>query len=303
MANIISNILNRNRQTQDLIPAKKKTGPWREVWRRLKRNKAAMCGLFIMIFLVLIAFSADFIAPYGMDDQFLDNAFEKPSWEHPMGTDNLGRDIMSRIIYGSRISLQVGILAVGIALVVGTILGSIAGFYGGLVDNIIMRCIDVLLAIPPILLAISIVAALGTELKYVMIAVGIGSIPTYARIVRASVLSLRDQEFVEAARASGAGDVRIIFKHILPNAMAPLIVQTTIGVAGAILAAAGLGFIGLGIQPPQAEWGAMLNAGRQYIRDYPHMSIFPGLAIMITIFALNLLGDGLRDALDPRLKN
>lgn len=303
MANIISNILNRNPQTQDLIPAKKKTGPWREVWRRLKRNKAAMCGLFILIFLVLIAIFADVIAPYGMDEQVLDNPFQKPSWEHPMGTDNLGRDIMSRIIYGSRISLQVGILAVGIALVVGTILGSVAGFYGGLVDNIIMRCIDVLLAIPPILLAISIVAALGTELKYVMIAVGIGSIPTYARIVRASVLSLRDQEFVEAARASGAGDVRIIFKHILPNAMAPLIVQTTIGVAGAILAAAGLGFIGLGIQPPQAEWGAMLNAGRQYIRDYPHMSIFPGLAIMITIFALNLLGDGLRDALDPRLKN
>lgn len=282
---------------------KKKSGPWREVWRRLKHNKAAITGLVVLLILIFVAVFADFIAPYGPDDQDLQATFQKPNRTHIMGTDNLGRDIFSRIIYGAQVSLQVGLLAVGIALIIGSILGSIAGFYGGVVDNIIMRFIDILLAIPPILLAISIVAALGTELKYVMIAVGIGSIPSYARIIRASVLSLRDQEFIEAARAVGANDFRLITKHIIPNSMAPLIVQATIGVAGAILAAAGLGFIGLGIQPPQPEWGAMLNNGRHYIRDYPHMTAFPGLAIMITIFALNLLGDGLRDALDPRLKN
>lgn len=198
---------------------------------------------------------------------------------------------------------MVGLIAVGIAMIIGGLLGAVAGFYGGKLDNVIMRLIDILLAIPSILLAISIVAALGPELKNVMIAVGVGSIPSYARIVRASVLSLREQEFIEAARAVGASDTRLIIKHIIPNSLAPIIVQSTIGVAGAILSAAGLGFIGLGIQPPQAEWGAMLNSGRHYIRDYPHMTFFPGLSIMITIFALNLLGDGLRDALDPRLKN
>jgi peptide/nickel transport system permease protein len=283
--------------------AKRKSGPWREVWRRLKFNKAAMIGLLVMIVLILTAVFAEVIAPYGFDDQNLQERFLTPSAKHFMGTDNFGRDIFSRIVYGARVSLMVGIIAVGIALVAGGTLGAIAGFYGGKLDNIIMRIMDVLLAIPSILLAISIVAALGPELRNVMIAVGVSSIPSYARIVRASVLSLRDQEFIEAARAVGANDTRIIIKHIIPNSLAPVIVQSTIGVAGAILSAAGLGFIGLGIQPPQPEWGAMLNAGRQFIRDYPHMTAFPGLAIMITIFALNLLGDGLRDALDPRLKH
>lgn len=282
---------------------KKKTGPWREVWRRLKHNKAAMFGLIVIVLLILMAFFADFIAPYGPDDQDLLARFQTPNSKHIMGTDNFGRDIFSRMIYGAQVSLKVGLLAVGIAMVVGGILGAVAGFYGGILDNFVMRIIDILLAIPSILLAISIVAALGPELKNVMIAVGVGSIPSYARIVRASVLSLREQEFIEAARAVGANDTRLILKHIIPNSLAPIIVQATIGVAGAILSAAGLGFIGLGIQPPQPEWGAMLNSGRHYIRDYPHMTFFPGLAIMITIFALNLLGDGLRDALDPRLKN
>ncbi|SFN98550.1 ABC transporter permease [Proteiniclasticum ruminis] len=286
-----------------IVKKKKKSGPWREVWRRLKQNKAAMLGLLVMVILILAAVFADYVAPYGYDDQDLMRRFQTPNKDHWFGTDNFGRDIFSRIVYGAQVSLKVGLIAVGIAMFIGGALGAVAGFYGGKIDNVIMRFIDILLAVPSILLAISIVAALGPELRNVMIAVGIGSIPSYGRIVRASVLSLRDQEFIEAARAVGADDTRLILKHIIPNSMAPLIVQATIGVANAILSAAGLGFIGLGIQPPLAEWGAMLNSGRQYIRDYPHLTAFPGLAIMITIFALNLLGDGLRDALDPRLKN
>lgn len=288
---------------ENTVVKKKKSGPWREVWRRLKQNKAAMLGLLVMVILILAAIFADYVAPYGYDDQDLMRRFQTPNSQHWFGTDNFGRDIFSRIVYGAQVSLKVGLIAVGIAMFIGGALGAVAGFYGGKIDNFIMRFIDVLLAIPSILLAISIVAALGPELRNVMIAVGIGSIPSYGRIVRASVLSLRDQEFIEAARAVGADDTRLILKHIIPNSMAPLIVQATIGVANAILSAAGLGFIGLGIQPPLAEWGAMLNSGRQYIRDYPHLTAFPGLAIMITIFALNLLGDGLRDALDPRLKS
>ncbi|SCX89703.1 ABC transporter permease [Alkaliphilus peptidifermentans] len=289
-------------QVANNVPNKKR-GPWREVWRRMKQNKAAMVGLVIIGILIFAALTANIIAPYGYDDQNLPGRFQTPNSKHLLGTDNFGRDIFSRIIYGSRISLMVGFIAVGIAALSGGTLGAIAGFYGGKLDNVIMRMIDILLAIPGILLAISIVAALGPGLRNVMIAVGIGAIPGYARIVRASVLSLRDQEFIEAAKAVGANDFRIITKHIIPNSMAPIIVQATLGVANAILAAAGLSFIGLGIQPPTPEWGAMLSSGRNYIRDYPHIATFPGIAIMITIFGLNLLGDGLRDALDPRLKS
>lgn len=281
----------------------KKRSQWLDVWVRLRRNKAAILGLFIIFLLFFFALTADFIAPYGFDDQDLSRALTKPNSEFWFGTDNFGRDILSRLIYGSRISLRVGFVAVSIAMIVGGSLGAIAGFFGGRLDNWIMRAMDILLAIPSILLAISIVAALGTSLRNVMIAVGISSVPSYARIVRASVITLKDQEFVEAARAVGTSNFRIITKHIIPNALAPIIVQATLGVAGAILSAAGLSFIGLGIQPPTPEWGAMLSSGRQYIRDYPHISAFPGMAIMITIFGLNLLGDGLRDALDPRLRN
>lgn len=290
-------------QKENVTEDAKKRSQWLEVWRRLKQNKSAMVGLAIIMVLILSALFADIIAPFGIDDQNLMNALQKPNSTHWFGTDNFGRDIFSRVVHGSRISLQVGFIAVGIAMITGGILGAIAGYYGGRLDNFIMRMMDILLAIPSILLAISIVAALGPGLSNVMIAVGISSIPSYSRIVRASVLTLKDQEFVEAARAVGANDVRIIGRHIIPNSMAPIIVQATLGVAGAILSAAGLSFIGLGIQPPTPEWGAMLSSGRQFIRDYPHMTAFPGLAIMITIFGLNLLGDGLRDALDPRLKN
>lgn len=302
MANIKSTPHSETVQTNIKI-VKKKRSQWMEVWRRLKQNKAAMMGLFIIGVLVFTAIFADFIAPEGFDDQNLHRKFTPPNSKHILGTDHLGRDIFSRIIYGSRISLQVGFIAVGIAAITGGALGAIAGYYGKRLDNVIMRIMDILLAIPSILLAISIVAALGANLVNVMIAVGVASIPSYARIVRASVLTIKDQEFVEAAKAVGANDFRIIIRHILPNAMAPIIVQATLGVASAILSAAGLSFIGLGIKPPNPEWGAMLSAGRYYIRDHWHIATFPGLAIMITIFGLNLFGDGLRDALDPRLKN
>lgn len=282
-------------------PGKRKS-QWLEVWKRLIKNKAAIVGMVVILIHIFAAIFADVIAPYHFSETNLENTRTAPNSENWFGTDNFGRDIFSRVVYGSRISIQVGFIAVGVAMVVGGILGSISGYYSGRIDNVIMRLMDVLLAIPGILLAIAIAAALGPGLVNVMIAVGIASIPRYARIVRASVLSLRDQEFVEAARAVGANDFRIISKYILPNCMAPIIVQGTLGVATAILSAAGLSFIGLGIQPPDPEWGAMLSTARIYIRDAWWMAIFPGLAIMITIFGLNLLGDGLRDALDPRLK-
>ncbi len=280
----------------------KKNSMAKETWRRLCRNKFAMLGLFILTIIVICALFAEQIAPYGFDEQNYTNMYRTPDSEFWFGTDSLGRCIFSRVIYGARISLQVGFIAVGIAAIIGGTLGAVAGYYGKKIDAVIMRIVDVLLAIPSILLAISIVAAFGNSLTNVMIAVGISSVPSYVRIVRASVMSVREQEFIEAARATGASDFRIIFRHILPNSMSPLIVQATLGVAGAILSAAGLSYIGLGIVPPSPEWGAMLSAGKQYFRDYPHIVFAPGMAIVFTIFALNLFGDGLRDALDPKLK-
>lgn len=285
------------------LSVKKRQSQLRGIWRRLRRNKAAMLGLIVIVLLILCSVFAPFIAPYGYDDQLLSRRFIFPCKEFPFGTDNLGRDILSRVIYGSRISLAVGLVSVSISVVFGTILGSVAGYYGNVTDNVIMRAIDIVLSIPSILLAISIAAMLGQGLFNLMIAIGVSEIPRYARVVRAQILSVKDQEFVEAARAVGAGDLHIILFHILPNCLAPMIVQATIGVATAILDAAGLSFIGLGIQPPIPDWGGMLSAGRQYIRDYWYIVTFPGLMIMMTIYSLNLFGDGLRDALDPRLKN
>lgn len=281
----------------------RKRNQWAMVWARLKKNKMAMFGLIVIVLLMTVAIFAPLIAPFGYDYQQLALRLEGPSGTHWFGTDHLGRDIFSRIIYGSRVSLQVGLISIGIATIVGGFLGAIAGYYGGHFDTAIMRFMDILLAIPGILLAVAIVAALGPGITNLMIAVGISAIPVNARVIRASVMTIRDQEFIEAAKAVGTSDARIIFKHILPNAMAQIIVQSTLGVAGAILSAAGLSFIGLGIQPPSPEWGAMLSEGRQHLRDHWHVTTFPGLAIMITIFALNLFGDGLRDALDPKLKN
>ena len=287
-----------------LVETKKRKNQRSEVWRRLKKSKMAMVGLVILIVLILLAVFANVIADYDemAIKQNTSRRLEGPSKEHWLGTAEFGRDIFARMIHGARISLMVGIVAVGIAIVIGGILGAIAGYYGGRIDNIIMRTMDVFLAIPGILLAIAIVSALGSGLFNLMLAIGISSIPGYARIVRASVLTVKDQEFIESARAVGATDSRIIRKHIIPNALAPVIVQGTLGVASAILSTAGLSFIGLGVPKPQPEWGSMLAGGRVYLRDASHVTTFPGIAIVITILALNLLGDGLRDALDPRLK-
>lgn len=281
----------------------KKQSKGQEIFKRLKRNKLAMFGLIILAGLIAIAAFTPWIAPYGYDDQDLDKSLMKPNSENWFGTDLKGRDVLSRMIYGARVSLFVGFFAVTISVVVGGLLGAIAGYFGGKLDNIIMRCMDILLAIPSILLAISIAASLGTGLINLMIAVGISSVPGYARLVRASTLSIRNIEYIEASKSVGASHFSIIIKHVIPNCLSPVIVQATLGVAFAILTAASLSFIGLGIEPPEPEWGAMLSSGRQYIRDFPHLTLFPGLAIMITILALNFLGDGLRDALDPKLKN
>ncbi len=275
-----------------------------EVWQRLRRNKMAMLGLGILVILILGAIFADVIADYDtmVVAQDMKNRLQGPSAEHWFGTDEFGRDIFARILHGSRVSLVVGLISVSVSLIIGGTLGAFAGFYGGRIDNVIMRIMDIFLAVPSILLAMTIVAAFGTDLVYVMLAIGVSGVPSYARIVRAAVMSVKDQEFVESARAIGASSTTIIFREILPNCMAPIIVQATLSVAGAILSTASLSFIGLGVQPPAPEWGAMLSSGRSFLRDSIHLTLFPGLAIVITILALNLLGDGLRDALDPRLK-
>lgn len=275
---------------------------WGEAWIRMKRDKKAMLGLVIICILVLFALIPDVLAPYGLDEQRPAEALQWPNINHLMGTDNFGRDIFSRIIYGARTSIQVGFIAVAFSCVTGCLLGAIAGFYGGGVDNVVMRTMDVLMAVPSTLLAISVAAALGSGLFSLMLAAGIGTIPSYARTVRASVLTVKDQEYIEAARAGGAGDLRIILRHILPNCLAPIIVRSTLGVASAILTCASLSYIGLGVQPPTPEWGNMLNTGKAYLLNEWYMALFPGLAIMLVILALNLLGDGLRDALDPRMK-
>jgi len=280
----------------------KKNSQWKYTFKRLKKNKAAIIGLILLIILALGAILADFIAPNGYDDQLLSRRFQAPSIQFPFGTDNLGRDIFSRVLHGSRISLQVGLFSVLLSVAIGTIIGSISGYYGKIVDNLLMRFIDIMMSMPRILLAIAICAALGTGIRNLIIAIAIGSIPEFSRIVRGSVLALKNQEFIEAAISNGASDIRIIIKYILPNCMAVIIVQATMSVAKAILSASSLSFIGLGVQQPIPEWGAMLSVGRSYIRNSWWIITFPGLAIMMTIFAINLFGDGLRDSLDPRLK-
>ena len=274
--------------------------PAKQVSRAFFRNRGATIGLVILVLLILMAFFAPYLAPYE-PFEISDRLMEPPSSQHLMGTDPLGRDLLSMIIFGSRISLQVGLIAVGIATVVGTILGLLAGYMEGAVDNVIMRFMDVLLAFPGILLALVIIAVLGSGLFNVMIALGIASIPTYTRLVRGSTLSAKQNEYVMAAQAQGAKLPRMLFKHILPNVVAPIIVNATLGVAGAILASAGLSFIGLGPSPPSAEWGAILAQSRQYIRRAWWLVTFPGMAITITVLSIKMLGDGLRDALDPQL--
>ena len=279
-----------------------KNSQTREIISRFMKNKVAVAGFFIILLLVFCALFPSLIAPYSYETVSTGPSFANPSAEHLFGTDEFGRDIFSRVIYGTRTSLAIGLLSVLIACVLGTILGCISGYYGNLTDNLIMRAVDILLAIPNLMLAISIVAALGRSQTNLILALGIGATGGFARVVRGQILTVKEQEYIEVARAIGASDFRIIFCHILPNCLAPIIVQISISVGSSILGAAGMSFIGLGIAPPNPEWGAMLSAGRSFFRDHWFVETFPGLAIMLAVFAFNLFGDGLRDALDPRLK-
>lgn len=285
--------------------AVKSRGQLASIWMRLKKNKMAMGGLFLLLAMILIAIFAGLLADYDTAaiGQDMSVRMQKPSAEHWFGTDNFGRDVFARIIHGSRISLSMSIIAMAIAVAIGAIIGAIAGYYGGAIDNVIMRFMDILLAIPPMLMSISIVAALGQSMVNLLIALAIAYIPVFARVIRSSILSIKDQEFVEAAKSCGSGSGRIIFKHIIPNAIGPIIVQATLAMGSTILIIASLSFMGLGVKPPSPEWGTMLYEARDFLKQAPYLVLFPGGAITLAVISLNLLGDGLRDALDPRLRN
>jgi len=272
----------------------------RSFWSVMRSSPRMAIGSVVLLIILFGAVFADVVSPYPPNQQNLRARLQPPSAEHILGTDHFGRDLLSRIIHGGRVSLQVGFIAVGIALSVGGLMGLLAAFYGRWVDTAVSYVVDVLLALPGFLLALAIVAALGPSLVNVMIAVGIAYIPQFARITRSAVLTVIEMDYVTAAQAAGSRDNRIMFKHVVPNSLSPVIVQVTLSLAGAILSAAGLSFLGLGAQPPTAEWGSMLNSARQYIRDAHWAVTYPGLAIVVTVLALNMVGDGLRDALDPR---
>jgi len=273
---------------------------WLEMWRSLIANRTALVSLFFIAFLVFLAVFGPQITPYNPIETNMANALKAPSAAHWFGTDQLGMDIFSRVIAGTRVSLTVGLLAVSIALTIGVILGSISGYAGGWVDTVIMRVMDMMLAIPSILLAITLMAALGKGIDKAVIAIGLVSIPEYARIVRGAILSIKENDYIAAARVVGNSDFRIIFRHVLPNALSVIIVRATLGISSAVLDTAALGFLGMGVQPPQAEWGDMLGRARGFIFQAPHTLLYPGMAITATVLAFNLLGDGLRDALDPK---
>ena len=286
---------------KEIVPVKKRSQA-RDTWRRFRNNKLAMVGLVIVLVIVLSAVFADLIAPYDYDKQSYEDRFLLPCVEHPFGTDNYGRDLLSRIIFGGRISLLVSLLGLVISLAIGAVLGATAGYFGGAYETTIMRLMDILMAIPPTLLAVSVSALLGSGVFNTALAVAISGVAPSSRMLRATVLSIREQEFVEAARARGSGHLRIIFRQILPNTLSPLIVDSTLRIGGNIMMISGLSFIGLGVQPPTPEWGSILNTGREFITTFWPMITFPGLAIMLTMFGFNVMGDGLRDALDPKLK-
>ncbi|AUN30281.1 ABC transporter permease subunit [Niveispirillum cyanobacteriorum] len=290
------------------IVLKAPPGPWTELWGHFRRNRGAVLGLVIVLALSFVAIFADFVAPYDPAEQFRDFVLLPPawieggSWAFPLGTDDIGRDMLSRLIHGARLSLFIGLLVVTLSLAVGVALGLLAGFYGGASDTLIARFMDILLALPSLLLAIVVAAILGPGLVNAAIAVSVVIVPHYARLTRASVMAERGREYVTAARLAGASDTRLMLVTILPNCAAPLIVQATLGFSTAILDAAALGFLGLGAQPPTPEWGTMLSSSLQFLQRAWWVVTFPGLAILITVLAFNLMGDGLRDALDPKLK-
>lgn len=271
------------------------------IWEHLKRNKRIVIGLVITILLIIVAISAPYIAPHDPLKVDLSKSLQSPNLQYPLGTDRLGRGVLSRIVYGARISLKIGVITQSIALIIGIFLGALAGYYGGWVDEFISYLINLFLAFPFLLFAIAIMGTLGPGITNVFVALALVTWPGLARIIRGQIMSLKEEEYVEAMKALGASDFKIIFKHLLPNCMAPIIVTVMLGVGSSILAEAGLSFLGLGAQPPTPSWGLMLSNGRGFIRSNPRLMIYPGLAIMITILGLNLFGDGLRDILDPKM--
>lgn len=281
----------------------KKTNQMKEIWRRFRKSKTAMLGLCLLIFVLSIAIFADVITPY--ENAISQSAYrlDSPSAAHIFGTDELGRDLFARIVHGSRYSLLIGVSTSVLALVIGGLLGAIAAYYGGWVDNIIMRLTDVVMTVPPILLSLAVVAALGGSLRNLLIAITISCVPSMLRLVRSVVLGVVDEDYIEAARSYGASDMRIILKYVIPNALGPIIVTTTMNVANMILSAAGLSFLSLGVQPPAPEWGALLSDAKTYMFTAPHLLYIPGIFIVIAALSFNLAGDGLRDALDPKLKD
>lgn len=274
----------------------------REFWPRFRRNRLAVSGLILVLGLFAVSIFAPWLAPYDPGQIDLDAALLPPNPQHWLGTDALGRDVLSRIIYGSQISLKVGFVSVGLATIIGVFLGAIAGYYGGWVDNLLMRLVDIMLCFPTFFLILAVIALLEPSIWNIMVIIGLTSWMGVARLVRAEFLSLKEREFVQAARALGASDRRIIFRHLLPNALAPVMVSATLGVAGAILTESALSFLGLGVQPPTPSWGNILTAGKDNLEIAWWLSVFPGLAILITVMAYNLLGEGIREAIDPRLK-
>lgn len=291
------------KQAQMIEKEEQVKGPWREAWASFRKSKSALIGSAIVIFFVLMAVFGPFFASQGINEQSLSHRLQPPSADFWFGTDDLGRDIFSRILHGARISLTVGLSAVLISAVIGSFLGIIAGYYGRWVDAIISRIFDIMLAFPSILLAIAVVSILGPSLRNALIAIAIINIPNFGRLIRSRVLSIKEEEYIHAAKAVGMKDARILWRHILPNSMTPVIVQGTLAIATAIIEAAALGFLGLGAEAPQPEWGKMLADGRMFLLNAPWALIFPGLAIMLTVIGFNLMGDGLRDALDPKMKN
>jgi len=271
------------------------------LWRRFSRNRLALTGAIIVVLLIVVAIFADIISPYDPMAIDVHNVLSPPSRAHPFGTDDLGRDVLSRMLYGSRVSLRVGFVAVGLAMMVGVIIGSIAGFYGGKVDAILMRFVDIMLAFPTFFLILAVIAILEPSIYTIMAVIGFTGWMDVARLVRAEFLTLKERDYVIAARSIGAGNLRIIFRHILPNALSPVFVAATFGIAGAILIESGLSFLGLGVQPPSPSWGNILTSGKDNIEVAWWLSLFPGLAILVTVLSYNLVGEGLRDALDPRL--
>jgi peptide/nickel transport system permease protein len=273
---------------------------YRVIWQRFRSNRFATCGAAVVGALFVLSFLAPYLTPYAPGDLDAYHVLLPPSSAHWLGTDELGRDVLTRIIYGARISLKVGFVSVGIAALIGTVAGLFAGYYGGWVDQVLMRFVDIMLCFPTFFLMLAVIAMLEPSIWYIMIIIGLTGWMGVARLVRAEVLSLRERDFILAARAIGASDLRIIFVHILPNALSPVIVTATLGVAGAILTESALSFLGIGVQPPVPSWGNMLTAGKDYLEFAWWLSLFPGLAILVTVIAYNLVGEGLRDALDPR---